>query len=406
MQEMANTLIDNAAQCWTCPIFDRLFEIISSTAAAAYQRLTIFSVIIFSVLLAFYILNAVRQNIKKAGEDPLFEKTVRPVLIKSLIALSLLSAGLIVPRLISTITFEPAAEITFQFAQTMLPADYVVPEYTNAIDLGTDGFFTTDLRDTIIKILEVSVSNFQVFIKIGIAIMDAAFSIHAILGIGALVRHIIIFFIGLYLTYYFGKWFIKYSFCFMDIIVAMAMFAFFFPLSLVFFIFKDADSAPGWMKKLGGDLGSGQIKKLVNAIVSMAATILTYTIITLIIFGFLRDGGVDPDTIQNTSQALFDFDLDNSTAMEITFAGCIVLVYIINYIADEIPNVTKKIFEAFGVQQENAISKEMGENVWKLTGIIADNAKTLAKAVINPESVAKKDDGKTEESKETKEAKS
>ena len=192
----------------------------------------------------------------------------------------------------------------------------------------------------------------------------------------------------------------------MDIIVAMAMFAFFFPLSLVFFIFKDADSAPGWMKKLGGDLGSGQIKKLVNAIVSMAATILTYTIITLIIFGFLRDGGVDPDTIQNTSQALFDFDLDNSTAMEITFAGCIVLVYIINYIADEIPNVTKKIFEAFGVQQENAISKEMGENVWKLTGIIADNAKTLAKAVINPESVAKKDDGKTEESKETKEAKS
>ena len=404
MQELANTLIDNAAQCWTCPIFDRLFEIISNTAAAAYQRLTIISVIIFTVLLAFYILNAVWQNIKNGDEDPLFQKSVRPVLIKSLIALSLLTAGLIVPRLVSTIVFEPTAEITYQFSKTMLPVDYVVPEYTNAIDLGTDGFFTSDLRDTIIKILETSVSNFQVFIKIGVAIMDAAFSLHALLGIGALVRHIIVFFIGLYLTYYFGKWFIKYSFCFMDIIVAMAMFAFFFPLSLIFFIFKDASAAPGWMKKLGGDLGSGQIKKLVNAIVTIAGTILTYTIMALIIFGFLNDGGVDTNSIQNTAQSLFDFDLDNSTAMEITVAGAIVLVYVVNYIADQIPNVTKKIFEAFGVQQEDSISKEMGENIWQLTTIIANDAKNLAKAIINPESVTKKDDGKTEEGK-TKEEK-
>ena len=85
--------------------------------------------------------------------------------------------------------------------------------------------------------------------------------------------------------------------------------------------------------------------------------------------------------------------------MEITVAGAIVLVYVVNYIADQIPNVTKKIFEAFGVQQEDSISKEMGENIWQLTTIIANDAKTLAKAIINPESVTKKDEGKTKEEK-------
>lgn len=395
MQELGNSLIENAMQCWTCPIFDRLFEIISNTAAAAYQRLTVISAVIFSILLAFYILNAVWQNIKNGGEDPLFQKTIKPVLIKSLIALSLLTAGLMVPRLISTITFEPAAEITYQFSKIMLPTDYVVPEYTNAIPLDDNGFFNPGLRDTIIKILETSVSNFQVYIKIGIGIMDAAFSISALkFGIGALVKHIIVFFIGLFLTYNFGKLFIKYSFCFMDIIVAMAMFAFFFPLSLVFFVFKDANSAPGWMKKLGGDLGSGQIKKLVNAIVSVVATILTYTIIMLVISGFLKDSGVDVNSIQNSSESLFDFNLDNSSVMEMTVAGIIVLVYVITYIADQIPNVTKKILDAFGVQQENALSKEMGENVWKLTTLVADNAKKMVKTIVNPEAATEKEEKK------------
>lgn len=388
MQGLANSLVDSAAQCWTCPIFDALFAIISNTAAAAYQRLTFFSVIIFVVLLAFYILNAVWQNVKKGGEDPLFQKSVKPVLIKSLIALSLLSAGLLVPRVISTITFEPVAEITYQFSKTMLPPDYVIPEYTNAINLGDNGFFNSNLRDTIIKILETSVSSFQVYIKIGIGIMDEAFSLSALVGgIGALVRHIIVFFIGLFLTYNFGKLFIKYSFCFMDIIVAMALFAFFFPLSLVFFIFKDASASPGWMKKLGGDLGSGQIKKLINAIVSVAATILTYTIIMVIIKGFLDGNGVDAATLSNSTKSLFEFDLDNSSAMEITVAGAIVLVYVINYIAGEIPKVTSKIFEAFGVSTEDSLSKEMGENTWKLTNVVATQIKNLAKTVINPENV-------------------
>ena len=396
MQELANSLIDSGTQCWACPVFDSLFAIISNTAAAAYQRLAMFSVIIFCILFAFYILNAVWENIKSGASDPFLQKSVKPVIIKSLVALSLLSAGLIVPRLISTVTFEPAAQITLQYSKSMLPSDYVVPDDYSAIKLGDDGFFNPQLRDTILKLIETSVSNFQVYIKIGIAIIDEAFSLEALIGIGSLIRHIIICFIGIYLTYYFVKWFIIYSFCFMDIILAMALFAFFFPLSIIFFIFKDASAAPGWMKKLGSDLGSGQIKKLVNAIVSVGATILTYTIIMLIIRGFLDTNGVSIDSIQNTSESIFDFDLENSTAMQMTFAGAIVLVYVVNYIAGEIPKITEKILSTFGVSQEQALSKEMGENVWKLTNIVAEQTKNLAKTIINPESAKtdKKEDKK------------
>lgn len=402
MQELANILIDNVAQCWACGIFDALFAIISTTAAAVYQRLTIFSVVIFCVLLAFYILNVAWQNIKNGGGDSMFQKNLKSVLIKSLIGLSLLSAGLLVPRLISTITFEPAAYVTLEFAKSMLPADYVIPEYTDAIQLENNGFFNPELRDTILKTLEASVANFQVFIKIGIGIMDAAFSLSKLIGFGALIRHIIVFFIGVFLTYNFAKLFIKYSFCFMDVIVAMAMFAFFFPFAVVFFIFKDAKDLPGWMKKLGGDLGGGQIKTLINAIVSMASTILTYTIIMLIIYGFLDSNGVDANSIQNTAESLFEFDLDNPSNIEITVTGAIVLVYVINYIADQVPEVTKKIMSAFGVKQEDSLSQEMGKNMWQLTNIVAAKTKDFAKTVINPDSAAKSDNKEKTEKKEEK----
>lgn len=400
MQELANSLIDSGTQCWTCPVFDNLFAIVSNTAAAAYQRLCFFSIVIFCVLFAFYVLNAVWQNIKNGAKDSLFEKTLRPVLIKSLVAISILGMGLIIPRFISTITFEPVAIMTLQYSRALLPPDYVIPAYQNAINLGDGGFFNPALRDTIIQILETSVANFQVYIKIGIAIIDKAFSIEALFGIGSLVKHIIICYIGIFLTYNFVKLFIKYSFCFMDIIVAMAMFAFFFPLSVILFIFRGATDAPGWMKDLGKNLGGGQIKKLINAIVSVASTILTYTIIMLIIKGFLDANGVDTNSVQNTSESIFDFDLENSSAMQITFAGAIVLVYVINYIADQIPKITEKILTVFNVKQEDAISKEMGENTFQLTKNIANTAKDLAKTVINPDK--KTDEKSKEESKDKK----
>ncbi len=387
MQELANSLINSnsTSSCWTCGVFDRLFAIISNCAAAAYDRLMIFGVIIFCILFVFYIFSAFWKNMQNSMGDPFLQKSVKPVLIKALVALSLLTLGLTVPKFISKITFEPVATLTLEYSKAILPEGTPTTSNYVPIQLSDDGFFSPKLRDTLLQLIQTSLLNFQIYVKIGIEIIDQAFSLRSLFGTGAIFRHIIVCFIGLFLTYNFIKLFIKYSFCFMDIIVAMAMFAFFFPLSLVLFIFKDASDLPGWMKNLGGSLGSGQIKKLINAIVSVASTILTYTIIMMIISGYLHSNGFDPNAMPTNYESLFDFDLDNSDAMQLTISGAIVLVYVIKYIADQVPQITKKIMSVFGVSQEDSLSKEMGENMWRLTEIVKDKTKEVIKTVVAPE---------------------
>lgn len=384
MNETTTSLLE--AQCWTCGMFDNLFVIISNTAAAVYDRLVFFGIVIFCALLGFYIINAVWQNIKKAGEDPFLQKSIKPIVVKSMLVLTLLLLGLMVPRLISQITFEPVATLTLRFSEILTPDSFnVVSNYT-PIDFNDTGFFSVQLRDTLLELIKTSVANFQIYIQVGLNIIESAFCLNCLLGVAflsTLVRHLIVFFIGLFLTYNFIKLFIKYSFVFMDIIVAMAMFAFFFPISLVFFIFKDATELPEWMKGLGTKLGSDQVKKLINAIVSVASAVLTYTIIMLIIQGYLNSNGIDSASLQTSSyESLFDFDLENTTAAQITFAGAIVLIYVIRYLADQVPKITEKIMSVFNVSQEDKLSKEMGENVWKLTNLVKDSAKNFAKDAI------------------------
>lgn len=385
MQEVANSFIDTTVQCWACPVFDRLFVIISDAAAAAYQRFTLFSLVIFCILFSFFVMNAVWDGIKNNTDDPFLQKSVKPVIIKALIALALLGMGLTFPKLISKITFEPVAEVTLQTSKMLLPSDYQVSTNYVPVKIEQEGFFNTNLRDTILQLIQTSVTSFQVFIKIGIGIIDNSFSLGSLFSIGSLFKHIMVFFIGLFLTYQFIRLFIKYSFCFMDIILAMALFAFFFPISLVLFIFKDAQKLPEWMKNLGGDLGAGQIKHLINAIVSVISSIITYTIIILIIRGYLDANGVNTNTIQASTSSLFEFDLDNSNAMQITFTGAIVLVYVLKYIADQIPKITDKILSVFGISQENKLSDQMGENALAMIDIVANEAKKIINIVKNPE---------------------
>lgn len=383
MQEMTNILIDNVAQCWTCPVFDHLFAVVSDTAAALYERLSFFSVVIFSVLFCFYVLNVFWQNIKTGIKDPFYQKSLKPVLIKSLMVLSLLALGLTVPRFISTITFEPVAVVTLEFSKTMLPDDYKVPDDYSPIKLNEDGFFNPQLRDTIVQILQTSVANFQVFIKQGVAIIDAALSFPTKIELWLIIKRLIIFFIGLFLTYNFARLFIQYSLCFLDIIIAMAMFAFFFPLSLVLFIFRGAGDLPSWIKNLGKDLGGNQIKQLINAIVSVAATIFGYTVILLIIRGYLNGYELNAESISATTESILNFDLENPNVTQLTFVGSIVLLFVLNYLKDKIPDIKNEIMSTFGVKQEDKLSTEMGKNMLALTGLVANRTKQLAGTVVD-----------------------
>lgn len=386
MNNIFNPLIDASVQCWGCPIFDRLFQIVSNAAGIVYKQFAIFCAIIFCVLFAFFVINAVWQNIKGGVGDPWYQKSIKPLVINSLVALTFLSLGVYLPRFVTTVTFEPAANIALIYTQSMLQTDNeVVNEKVTyqSEEMSDDGFYRPQLRDTIIMLMKTTITQFQSYIKLGIAVMDKAFSTSALLGIGALLKHIILFFIGLYLVYGFFKLFIRFCFYFADIIVAMTFFAFFFPLSLILVAFKGG-GAPAWISSLGKTVGTNQFKKLINAIITLAAAVLTYTVIMVIIAKFFSAPGQSADEIMTmiTSGEIFAADLSSDNLVGLTLVGCIILVYVLNFIYAQIPKVTSMVLDTFGVSEEKQLSEQLANDAMKLTTNVINTAKEIGKTII------------------------
>ncbi len=388
MNNWLNSLVDNSVQCWGCPIFDRLFQIVSSATAAAYNQFANLCIIIFCVLFAFFVLNAVWKNIKGGAKDKLLSKSVQRVVINSLVAMAFLGLGAYMPRFVTTITFEPVAQIALNYTQSMLQTndDAVNQRVTyQPMEMSDNGIFRPQLRNTIILLMKTTITQFQSYMKLGIAVMESAFSWRALLGIGAVIKHIILFFIGLYLFYGFFKIFVRFCFYFVDIIVAMTYFAFFFPLSLIMVSFKGAENVPDWISGLGKNLGTGQIKKLINAIITLASAVLTYTVIMMIIAKFFSapDASVNDLMTAITSGNVFDADLSDENLAALTLASAIVLIYVVNFIADHVSDVTKMVLDAFGVSEEKSLSEEMANNALNLTKQVYNTAKQIGTTIIS-----------------------
>ena len=388
MNELMNPIIDGAVQCWGCPVFDRLFQVISMAAAAVYDKFVVFCMILFCVLFAFFVASAVWKNIKGgADSDPFYAKSIRPVFINSLVAFAFLSLGVWLPRFVTTITFEPVAQITATYTQSMLQmdAETVNEKVTyQPMKMSDDGFYRPALRDTIILIMKTTITQFQAYMKLGIAVMDSAFEWKALLGIGALIKHIIMFFVGLYLFYGFFKLFVRFCFYFADVIIAMTFFAFFFPLSLTLVSFKGAD-APQWMANLGKNVGTDQFKKVINAIIGLAAAVLTYTVIMVIIAKFFSAPGESAADLMTliTSGSVFEADLDQDNLAQITLGSAIVLVYVLNYIYSQIPQVTNMVLGAFNVSADNKLGEQLADDAMKLTTAAAQTMKKIGATIIN-----------------------
>lgn len=387
MNGFMNSLVDNTVQCWGCPVFDRLFQIVSNAAAAVYDQFVIFCAILFCVLFAFYVVNAVWKNMKDNISDPFYQKSIKPVFINSIVALIFLSMGVMLPRFITRITFEPVADITLIYTQSMLKTDSsVVAEKVTyqPEEMPDDGFYRPELRDKIIMLMKTTITQFQSYMKLGIAVMDKAFSLEALLGIGSLIKHIILFFIGLYLFYGFFKLFIRFCFYFADIIVAMTFFAFFFPLSLILVAFKGGN-APAWISSLGKNVGTGQFKKLINSIIALASAVLTYTVIMVIIAKFFSAPGQSAAEIMEliTTGQVFEGDLSGDNLAAMTLGGCIILVYVLNFIYAQIPQVTSMVLDSFGVSAENKLSEQLADDAMKLTTNIVNAAKNIGKNILS-----------------------
>lgn len=403
MNRLVNSFVESTVQCWGCEVFDRLFQIVSNAAAAVYDKFVIFCAILFCVLFAFYLINAVWKNFKGGITDPLYQKSLKPLFINSLVSLTFLSMGVVLPRFITTITFEPVANITVIYTQSMLQTN---PDEVNErvtyqpAKIEDDGFYRPQLRDSIVMLMKTTITQFQSYMKLGIAVMDKSFSLNALLSISSLIKHIILFFIGMYLFIGIFKLFLRFCFYFADIIVAMTFFAFFFPLSLILVAFK-GDNAPKWMSGLGKDVGTNQFKKLIDSIVALAAAVLTYTVIMVILAKFFAEPGQSAADIMNmiTSGEIYSDELSEENLQAMTLGGCVVLVYVLNFIYGQIPQVTSMVLSSFGVSSENKLSEQLANDAMQLTNDVLNVVKQAGKNIL---SGGEKSDNKEDTTKKSK----
>lgn len=403
MNRLVNSFVESTVQCWGCEVFDRLFQIVSNAAAAVYDKFVIFCAILFCVLFVFYLINAVWKNFKDGITDPLYQKSLKPLFINSLVSLTFLSMGVVLPRFITTITFEPVANITVIYTQSMLQTN---PDEVNErvtyqpAKIEDDGFYRPQLRDSIVMLMKTTITQFQSYMKLGIAVMDKAFSLSALLSISSLIKHIILFFIGMYLFIGIFKLFLRFCFYFADIIVAMTFFAFFFPLSLILVAFK-GDNAPKWMSGLGKDVGTNQFKKLIDSIVALAAAVLTYTVIMVILAKFFAEPGQSAADIMNmiTSGEIYSDELSEENLQAMTLGGCVVLVYVLNFIYGQIPQVTSMVLSSFGVSSENKLSEQLANDAMQLTNDVLNVVKQAGKNIL---SGGEKSDNKEDTTKKSK----
>lgn len=394
--------VNNIVQCWGCPIFDKLFQIVSAAGAAMYEHMVVFAWIALVAFWAFYALWVVYLNFKdKEAKDWLYQESVKPVLINSLIIAVFLGMGTALPKLVGSLTFEPVADVTAIYAEAVLQVDAAKVAQRVKYQpepMVEDGFFRVELRDKIIHLMKISVTQFQSMIRLGLVVMENAISFKALLGVVNLLKHILMLFLGLYLVYTFFRLFLRFCFYFVDVIVALTFFAFFFPFMAVFFVFKHS-SAADWVKNMGKEFTPGLIKNVINTIVALVVAIVTYLIVMVIIAKFFASDAMSSNEIvlhvlngTVSKDILYDDNLVNLTVM-----GAIVIGFIANFLVSQIPNIGKEVFEAFGVKPDDKLSKEVFDSV---EGMIKSGVGQIT-TKIKDTVTGKKEEEKKEEKKES-----
>jgi hypothetical protein len=386
-----------------------LFQVISAAAAAVYRPFSLFCVLIFIIIMTFYVLYSVWDNIKGGAKNPMHVKYFKPVVINSLIVFALLGMGVFVPRFITTITFEPATDLITGYTQAALQTDTAKVEEKIIYQpqkMDDNGFYRPQLRDKIIILMKTTITQFQSYIKLGLAVMDNAFSWNAILGLGNLVKHVLMFFLGLYLVYGFFKLFLKFCFYFVDVILAMAYFAFFFPLALTLFIFQNSEAAK-WVKELGKGIGANQFKAVISSIVALASAVITYLVIMVIIAKFFAGNGISANDLMNMilSGEVYEGSLSDDNLAALTLSGCILLIYLVNFLSAQIPQIKDMVLKAFNVDDKTqGVGEKFADDIMKVAGNVLSETKKVAGIIIGG-GEDKKEDKKEENKEEKKEEK-
>ncbi|MCL2737687.1 MAG: hypothetical protein FWE17_02395, partial [Alphaproteobacteria bacterium] len=306
------------------------------------------------------------------AKEPIYKKYFHPVLVNSLIVLALLSLGVVFPRMITTMTIEPIARVTLVYSESMLnkttqQVDLQVP-YTPK-EMPEDGFYRPELRDTIISLVKTSTTQFQAMMTMGLLVVDRSFSWSALNGIGAMVKHFVMLIMGLTIVWNFFKLFVKFCLYFVDVIINLSLFAFFFPLGLVFFVLKNSESE-GWVKKIGENIAPGMLNKLIGSIVTLATVVITYTVILVLMARFFSgdsEGGAELARAimsNDPTNDLFSGAIAEDNLAAMTLGGIVVLVFVIRFLAGQIDEVAKMITQSFNIEvQKPEVGEKLGESV-------------------------------------------
>ncbi len=410
MNQILTSSTDSIVQCWGCAVFDRLFQVVSTIGNEIYDSLTQICLAIFGLLFAIFVLNAIWKNFKGGLKDPIMKDSFLKAFIRAVFALTLLGAGTLVPKTISTVIFEPVTKITLLYSQSMInTTDEIVSDKVTyePIEITQDGIYSQNLRDLVIMLMKTTITQFQSYIKLGIAVMDNAFSWEALTSVSILIKHIMLFFIGLYLAWGFLKIFFRYCCYFADVIIAMAFFAFFFPISLVMTIFKDVKEVPKWFGTIGKNVGVAQLKNLINAIVTLGSVVLTYTVMMVIIAKFFSASNVSVVNLMNaiTSGNIYAEDLNTDALYSLTLASFIALMYVLTFVFDQIPQITKMVLSMFGVEENNKHGEQFANDMGRLSKLAFDNIAKAGSIIVNggeKKDTKEKTDAKSNEKKSDK----
>ena len=95
------------------------------------------------------------------------------------------------------------------------------------------------------------------------------------------------------------------------------------------------------------------------------------------------DGNINELMTAITTGEIFEFDLNTENLAAMTLMSCTVLMYVLNYIYGQIPQITKMILSAFNVDEKKDLGEKLGEDLIKFGKIALDKVTQTGKTIIS-----------------------
>jgi hypothetical protein len=188
--------------------------------------------------------------------------------------------------------------------------------------------------------------------------------------------------LGLYIIYQFFKLFLGFCYKFIDVIVSLAMFAFFFPFMLVLSVVQRS-SSEDWVKSIGGGFSLKLVRNTFSSIVSLMGAVLVYTVIIVMVANFFSS-----DLFTNNEIARHVMDgtinakmLDDINTTNVTLIAFAIFAFVMDYLRKQIESVNKEIISSFGIDPSSEIAddiaKRMEDFMKNAENFVKNKAKSL-----------------------------